>query len=198
MNPEDYKLIPLDEVAADPALKASYMEMLTQLYQEYKDAPQRGRFVLNDITEVFHTPDSIENNFGCYCDFMNYRGKRSGTYHSAIDCVLVNKRKNCIVGEAGIFIRPYEDQWGCSGYDVIHPEHRGQGLGKLIMALRMDYAARVFDARTMHFWVSGANERSVNRIEVFRKAGMAKDCILRHWIFIISSGCRNVTVWVII
>jgi predicted acetyltransferase len=185
MNPEDYKLIPLDEIAADPVLKASYIEMMRRLHKEYwpdrededyGTKKKHGRYVYAGVLgSAFADFEELEYGFRNYLDYVHARGrwspKETSCFSSAL-MGLVDTKRQAVVGEAGFYIKGEPGAFACEGYDVIDPSHRKQGLGKLIMALRLELAAAAFQAKKMIFYIDNDNEASLRRVWRLKSAGL--------------------------
>lgn len=178
MNAQDYKLIPLDDIAGNPALKASYLAMMGHIHREFWHDKKNERYVFGDVMYEYADLEEMENGFRSYLDYIHYRGsavRRSSSVAVHI-MALVNVKTGAVAGEAGFFLNNKDGKLACEGYDVISPAARGRGLGNIIIALRLAMAQEL-GAEEMHFSVKPQNWLSHRRMEKLEGAGL----IDRSW-----------------
>lgn len=174
MNTQDYKLIPLDEIAADPALKASYIEMMRRLHREFWKETKKESFIYHNMMWHFADFDDIQYGFKTYLDYVHCRGAYQEADSDTATTIFALVKGKTVVGEAGFDLFPDNGMTVCEGYDVINPPLRGQGLGNLILGLRL-HKARELGAQTMILTVKSNNWQSNRRVEKLAQAGFIEE-----------------------
>ncbi len=82
--------------------------------------------------------------------------------------VWVDEKAGKVLGMTGYSISEQAD-----GFDLVHPDHRGGGLGKQLLAARLEHMAERDDIKSVMLKVSPENIPSVKRIEKLVAAGLA-------------------------
>jgi predicted acetyltransferase len=89
-------------------------------------------------------------------------------------CAMIDRSTGTIVGRCNLLTGLDKGQWTGMGFDCIRPSYRGQGLGHIIMAHRLDLARQVgLDKVKLN--VSEENIASLKRVERLEDAGLMFD-----------------------
>lgn len=186
----DFKLVSLAALVHDEALFRSYKDFIVALSEI--NAIERlnvsGEIDLGDDYVWEDTVLEDEVNFwekDYYVktpeNFLVWASSRAGygsrderdtdaTYIMSAD-ILVKKGENVVLGRSVLQAGLDRGVWCGTGRDCIHPDYRGQGLGRVIYALRLNQA-REMGVEEMRVNVKDNNQGSVRRIEKFRELGL--------------------------
>lgn len=165
----DFKLVPLHSLVHDEALLDSYKDFVASMKDHYEDI---------DHGDIGEDVDSFEDRLmEDLCAF--YTDQRSGQdlveemlytlpNGSGVH-VLVSKNHNVVLGQTLNVVNNEAGVNVASGFDLIAPRYRGEGLGKIIMAHRLallsDGGAEFYDVS-----IREDNISSLKRLNRLRNA----------------------------
>lgn len=185
----DFKLVSLSALVHDEAQFKAYRAFINRVGEVYDaDTAKIMRNDFNDAVILEHRVMEKEvafwRDYGALvqpADFLKWADSKHGfgsryesdtseTYYYSAD-MLVNNNTGALVGRSTLFAGIDGGIWTGMGYDCIHPDHRGQGLGRIILAHRLDQA-RHMGIDKMKLNVRESNLSSLRRLEKLDAAGL--------------------------
>ncbi|MFN3700096.1 MAG: GNAT family N-acetyltransferase [Alphaproteobacteria bacterium] len=190
----DYTLISLQELVYDEALFADYRAFIREIEDIYalqerimtsNDAyPDDFVFeveVMNAEVMYWRSVESSQEQLQDFFDWMKSMHGFGSHYESDTDetykfyaCAMIDKSSGTVVGRCNLHTELDKGQWTGMGFDCIRPSYRGQGLGHVIMAHRLDLARQV-EVDKVKLNVSEENIASLKRVERLEDAGLMFD-----------------------
>ncbi|MFP4313339.1 MAG: GNAT family N-acetyltransferase [Alphaproteobacteria bacterium] len=189
----DFKLVPLEALVHDEALFNNYLEMLKSVHEIYQveDLNVQGEIDLGDDYQweeqvlfkesafwFSHGKPDVEgfirwvNSKDGY--WSRYESDTPDTFKLFSD-VLIDNNSEDVLGRSQLFCGLDQGRWVAMGFDCIHPDHRGQGLGRVILAHRLN-RARQAGMDEIKLNAKTQNLGSIKRMDKLEQAGLS----LRH------------------
>lgn len=159
LNVNDFKLVPLEALVHDEALFKSYLEFITAVGEIYDIEHENmlGEIDLGDdyiwedqvlFKEVgFWLESQTQPTITQFLDWVSTRNGYWSPYESdtpetfkLFSDLLVRNSDGAVLGRAQQYSGLDKGKWISMGFDCIHPDHRREGLGRVIMAHRLNRA----------------------------------------------------------
>lgn len=185
----DFKLVSLSAIVHDEAQFRDYRLFINDVQRGYDADTAR---MLSDTFDRAVTFEErvLEKEVGFwrkYGDFKQpetfvtwmdsphgygsrYESDTRETYFYSAD-MLMDCKTGTFVGRSNLFAGIDKGIWTGMGGDCIHPDYRGRGLGRMIMAHRLDQARRL-GIEHMKLNVGEGNIPSMRRFERLESAGL--------------------------
>ncbi len=188
LDVNDYKLVPLDALVHDEALFQSYKDFIEAVGQIYaiEDLFVCGEIDLgDDYGWEHHVLDSevrfwnskhyskTAENFLRWTHFdMGYWPERETKDVYALNMhVLVKAGTRTVLGRSQLYSGLDRGVWTGMGFDCIHPDYREEGLGRVILAHRLNLA-REIGIEEFRTNVKKENAASLRRVDKFNALGL--------------------------
>ncbi len=186
-NVHDFQLIPLRELMHYPDMYESYKELITQVRQIYThdqkillgETPRERSHiyeepVLAKEAKFFAAKGDALNP----AEFVNWANSPSGYCRKLSDksfemhhAVLTDADRQNVYGRSALYVRDEHGERSGSGFDLIHPTYRRQGLGHVILAHRFAQAKEC-GADMLKLNIDEDNKGSVARMNKLIRGGI--------------------------
>ena len=197
LNVNDYKLVSLDALVHDEALFESYsdfVEAVAEIY-EIESLSAQGEIVLGEgyvgedpvllqETRFWNkqaTRPSAEN-FLLWSEskagYWSMGGDPNSTYQVQTN-ILIKQDEPRVLGRSNLYAELKDGVRTGMGFDCIHPDLRGQGLGRVILAHRIAQAAEC-GVDKMKLNIAQDNTASLRRLWKLKAGGLVKNVELEN------------------
>ena len=191
LNVNDFKLVLLSELVHDEALLKSYLGFIEAIDEVYaiEDLEFSGEIDLGadymfegrllDKECLFWRGGNKEKTPQNFLRWVNsvegywsrYEDDTPDTFKLCAD-VLISVANRNVLGRSNLFAGLQGGKWLGSGFDCIHPDFRDLGLGRVILAHRLNQA-REIGVDEMKLNVNCLNMGSAKRLEKLEAAGLS-------------------------
>lgn len=189
LDVNDFKLVSLEALVHDEELFRSYLEFIEAIGGIYdiEHAFMLGEIDLGDdyVWEDQVMDKEVKfwkgNQFTKTAEnFLKWTRSEWGYWpeHETEDVyalnasVLVENGSSLVLGRANLYSGLDRDRWTGMGFDCIHPDYRGEGLGRVIFAHRLNQA-REKGVEEMYIKIKNDNQASRRRFQKFERRGCA-------------------------
>lgn len=180
LDVNDFKLVPLEALVYDEVLLDSYREMIASLspiYElDYLISERKVEWPKGHVIEypLMRREVTFWKSYGMKPEaeeFMLWAQSPAGYARWAntpqqdmVQSILTDKDMKTVYGRSGLFVRERDGQRQGSGFDLIAPAYRGQGLSRVLMAHRFEEAKRL-GVEAFELNVAEDNHRSMARLD---------------------------------
>ena len=149
LNVNDFKLVPLEALVHDEALFKSYLDFIAAVSEIYdiEELNVQGEIDLGDdyiwedqvmASETRYWKRARTPDVSAFYDWSKSKAGYWSPYDSDTDAtykvrtnVLVNREEpNRVLGRSNLYSGLDKTRWTGMGFDCIHPDKRGGGLGR--------------------------------------------------------------------
>lgn len=190
LNVNDFKLVSLEALVHDEALFKSYLALIEAVGEIYdiENLNVSGEIDLGDDyvweDQVMDGEIGFWRSWPCEKTAQNFlkwfddKEKLKRSFNDGHQCkgsILVRiSDPSKVLGRAELWSGLEDETRLGAGYDCIHPDYRGQGLGRVIYAHRL-VQAHEEGVQEMRVNIKDDNESSLRRFQKFEARGYAYD-----------------------